>query len=63
MIPLSRPRDWPYLAMIVFLVVAVCAFTIYIAFAPLFHDDPEPQKWSPATIAPAVPYQEEPEER
>ena len=51
---MGRPRDWPYLAMIVGLVVAVFAFTAYIAAAPIFHDNND--TWSPATVAPPVPY-------
>lgn len=40
--------------MIVGLVVAVFAFTWYIAAAPIFHDTDT--TWTPATVAPAVPY-------
>lgn len=40
--------------MIVGLVVAVFAFTVYIAAAPIFHDNDT--TWTPATVAPAVPY-------
>ena len=57
---MGRPRDWPYLAMIVALVVAVFAFTVYIAAAPIFHDTDTPGTWTPATVAPAVTYTEEP---
>ena len=42
--------------MIVGLVVAVFAFTVYIAGAPLFHSDDTPGTWTPATVAPAVTY-------
>jgi len=52
---LARPRDWPYLAMIVALVALVFAFTAYIAAAPIFHDTDT--TWTPATVAPAVPYE------
>ena len=53
---MDRPRDWPYLAMSVGLVVAVFAFTVYIAGAPIFHDTDTPGTWTPATVAPPVPY-------
>lgn len=51
---MARPRDWPYLAVIVAVVIAVALF----AWSVTTSGEGEPDTWTPATISPPDIYEE-----